>query len=338
MKSKHMNIKRILHRIKEEITATIKIAKVTSIKEALITFIAKCDIQIMNRNGYYESKKITKHLLKKHEIMIKYYERTFGEFLKNYNFKKAETKKVGEDLSNVIWVCWWQGLDSAPLLVKKCVQSIKKNAGNHKVIVLTEKNYKNYITIPSWVEEKRNKGIITRTNYSDLLRLSLLAEHGGMWLDATFFCVNANLDKYFKLPLWSIKRPDYGHASVACGNFAGYSLYCNKDNRWIFSVIRDFFLHYWENNNDMIDYLMIDYMIVLAQKHNKKIKKAFEEVPSNNPNCDELYKVLNTAFNQNKWEFIKKDTCMFKLSWKNNFKVETTSGKTFYGKMIDEEI
>ena len=242
MKNNHMNIKRIIHRIKEEITATIKIAKITSIKEALITFVAKCDIQIMNRNGYRESKRITKHLLRKHEIMIKYYERSFGNFLINYNYKKVENQKSGKDLSDVIWVCWWQGLDNAPLLVKKCVKSIKKNAGNHKVILLTEENYKDYVTIPKWIEKKREQGIITRTNYSDLLRLSLLAEHGGMWLDATFFCKDANLDKYFKLPLWSIKRPDYGHASVACGNFAGYSLYCNKENRWIFSVIKDFFL------------------------------------------------------------------------------------------------
>lgn len=338
MKKKHRNIRRIIHRIKEEITATIKIAKVTSIKEALITFVAKCDIQIMNRNGYHESKRMTKHLLKKHEIMIKYYEKTFGKFITNYDFKKVETQKNGKDLSDVIWICWWQGLDKAPLLVKKCIESIKRNAGNHKVILLTEENYKKYITVPAWIEKKRMQGIITRTNYSDLLRLSLLAEHGGMWLDATFFCKDKDLDKYFKHPLWSIKRPNYGHASVACGNFAGYSLYCNKDNRWIFSVIRDFFLHYWKNNNDMVDYLMIDYMIVLAQKHNKKIKKMFEGIPANNPNCDELYKLLNTPFDETKWNDIKKDTGLFKLSWKNNYEVESSKKKTFYGKIIDEEI
>jgi len=44
------------------------------------------------------------------------------------------------------------------------------------------------VHIPDWVKAKQEAGIITRTNLSDLLRLSLLAEHGGLWLDSTFYC------------------------------------------------------------------------------------------------------------------------------------------------------
>ena len=58
MKGKEMNIKRIIKRCLEELDATIRIAKVTSVKEALITFLAKIDIQIMNRNGHKETLKI----------------------------------------------------------------------------------------------------------------------------------------------------------------------------------------------------------------------------------------------------------------------------------------
>lgn len=41
-------------------------------------------------------------------------------------------------------------------------------------------------------------------------------------------------------------------------------------------TIRDFFLHYWKNNDTMVDYLMVDYMIVLAQKYDARIKKNFK--------------------------------------------------------------
>lgn len=34
--------------------------------------------------------------------------------------------------------------------------------------------------------KKKEKGIITEKNYSDLLKLSLLSEQGEMWLSATF--------------------------------------------------------------------------------------------------------------------------------------------------------
>ena len=75
-------------------------------------------------------------------------------------------------------------------IVKICVESIKKNAGDHRVIILTDDNYKQYVDIPEWVEEKKKKGVISRTHYSDILRLSLLARHGGMWIDSTFYCTD----------------------------------------------------------------------------------------------------------------------------------------------------
>ena len=51
MKQKHNTFKRIFHRICEELKATYDVAQVISWKAALVTFRAKIDIQIMNRNG-----------------------------------------------------------------------------------------------------------------------------------------------------------------------------------------------------------------------------------------------------------------------------------------------
>ena len=42
----HKSIKRIIHRCAEEVDATRRIAKVTSLKEGLETFRAKVDIRI----------------------------------------------------------------------------------------------------------------------------------------------------------------------------------------------------------------------------------------------------------------------------------------------------
>ena len=95
-------------------------------------------------------------------------------------------EKKSENNGN-IWIFWWQGYDTAPLLVKKCIDSIIKNAGNHPVILITKENWKNYADIPDYIIEKVEKGIITLTHFSDILRMSLVSEHGGLWLDATIF-------------------------------------------------------------------------------------------------------------------------------------------------------
>ena len=333
----HKSLNRILHRCLEECDATMKIASVTSWKDSLTTFQAKFDIQVMNKNGFKEPERVKNRLIKKHDIMIQYFEKTFGDFLDNYDYNRI----IPEDNSNLqdcIWVCWWQGYDAAPDLVKECINSIKRNAGNHKVIIIDDSNYRDYVIIPEWVEKKREKGIITRTNFSDLLRLSLLSQHGGMWLDATFFCAKNELEDYFKYPLWSIKRPDYLHCSVASGYFAGYSLKCDSEYRWIFTTIRDFFLHYWETNDSLIDYLLVDYMIVLAQRKDVRIAKAFQEIIPNNDCCDDLYKVLDEPYKEEIWEKLTQNTALFKLTWKQNFEEQKNGIDTFYGKFLKGEL
>lgn len=334
MSTNHHSLERIMLRCVEEMNATSKIAKVTSLGAAVNTFRAKIDIQIMNRNGFKESEAVKKRLVNKHETMLAYFKKTFGDFFDKYDFDRSLPKS---DLAirDRIWICWWQGIDEAPEIVKRCIESIKKNVVNHEVIIITEENYKEYVNIPKWVEEKKNLGIISRTNYSDLLRLSLLAEHGGMWLDATFFCAKPTIDEYFSYPLWSIKRPDYLHCSVASGYFAGYSLQCNVEQRWIFATIRDLFLYYWRNNDMLIDYLIVDYMIVLAQQYDSRIGEAFSSIVSNNPCCDELYKVLGEPFDEEVWKNLTKDTSLFKLTWKQEFPLQKNGKETFYAKILN---
>ena len=192
--------------------------------------------------------------------------------------------------------------------------------------------------IPSRVEEKRAKGVISKTHFADLLRLSLLAEHGGMWLDATFFCVSPEIEKYSEYPIWSVKRPDYLHLSVASGNFANFSLACDYDHRWVFATFRDFFLYYWKTNDSLIDYLTLDYLIVLAQNKDERIKKLFDDIIPNNPRCDDLFIALPKSYNKKSWISLKKDTALFKLSWKVNYPKKTHGIETFYGRLLNRKL
>ena len=330
-------IKKILHRSLEEIYATAKIAKEISAKDALTTFVAKIDVQRSVRNGYKETSAVKSRLLKKHEVMLKYFEKTFSDFTDSYDYDRP---LADDDVKNRnhIWICWWQGWEQAPEIVKICIESIRRNANDHEVILITNDNYKEYVNIPSWVEQKRNKGIISRTHFADLLRLSLLAEHGGMWLDSTFFCVSPEIEKYFEYPVWSVKRPDYLHLSVASGNFANYSLACDYDHRWVFATLRDFFLHYWKTNNSLVDYLTLDYLIVLAQRKDERIKKLFDAIIPNNRRCDDLFIALPKSYNKEYWNSLKEDTVLFKLSWKIDYPKMVHGKETFYGRLLNRNL
>ena len=328
---------RVIKRSWEEVCATHKIACAVGIKRAIRTFIAKIDIQVMARNGENESPAARKRLINKHEVMNTYFEKTFRDFTEAYDYDRP-LSDCDPSMKNRIWICWWQGIENAPDLVKACVSSIQKHAAGHVVTIITEENYRQFVNFPQWVEDKYQAGMISRTNYSDLLRLSLLAKYGGMWLDATFFCRGADVNTYFENALWSIKRPDYKHASVAGGYFAGYSLCCAYDNRWVFATIRDFFLNYWKENNMLVDYLLIDYMIVLVQRKDLRIAELFADIPPNNAGCDELVKILNKPYDEAIWNEMTKETYLFKLSWKQNYVMEADGRETFYAKLIKGEL
>lgn len=337
MTKRYNNFKRLLNRACEEIQATSDVAHVINWRAAWITFRAKVDIQIMNRNGNKEPYNVKKRLMKKHQIMIDFLEDKFKDYWKSY-LVEERVPDCDQKLRDKIWICWWQGLDNAPEIVKACVESIRRNAGDYDIIVITDDNCKAYVQFPDWIERKYKEGLFSRTHYSDLLRMSVLAKYGGIWIDSTFFCTGHSFEDYMKMPLWSIKRPDYLHCSVASGYFAGYSLGCGYENRWMFKVIRDFLFEYWRVCNKLIDYLLVDYAVVLAQKHSAKIASSFYEIQPNNKYCDELYKVLGQPYDEKLWKRICEGTSLYKLSWKQNFPKEIGGVQTFYGKLIAREL
>lgn len=87
-----------------------------------------------------------------------------------------------------IWMFWAQGLDEAPPIVRRSVDSIKSFANGRDVIVLDHRSAGDYLgRVPS-----AYKGLNHYTSwahFSDALRLALIAEHGGTWFDATILQV-----------------------------------------------------------------------------------------------------------------------------------------------------
>lgn len=330
----HMNIKRIRSRVKEELYSTYRISKEFGLYEGYKVLAGKLDIQIIAHNGRIEHPRYRRNLIKKHEVMNKYFSKVFPL---PESCKDVKVPIQNNLYKECIWVCWWQGLDKAPEIVVKCVESIQRNAGTHKVIVITDENVDQFVEFPEWIKEKYRRGIITKTHISDILRLKLLAQYGGVWLDATFFCIGS-LDDYLKCPVWSIKRPEYRFTSVAAGYFANYSFGCDTEHRKVFAVLVEYLLEYWKRYDFMIDYLFLDYLIVQAQKQDVLIKETFKEIKPNNPNCDELLKILGSKFDVDKWNELKKETKLFKLTWKADFPETINGEKTFYGKLISKTL
>lgn len=94
----------------------------------------------------------------------------------------------------VIYIYWAQKFINAPDVVKKCLSSWKLHNSDWKIIELDDDNLYEYINIDMLIPEI-NKKEITKTSYSDIVRLFLLEKYGGCWCDATTFC-NKSLDSW----------------------------------------------------------------------------------------------------------------------------------------------
>ena len=94
-------------------------------------------------------------------------------------------------------------------------------------------------------------------------------------------------------------------------------------------------MYYWENNDSLIDYLFLDYIIVLIQERDRRVKKLFRDILPNNPNNDLLLVHLKDIYDEKLWEQLKQDTSIFKLTWKAEYPLQIKGEDTFYGRLLD---
>lgn len=84
-------------------------------------------------------------------------------------------------IPRIIWVFWHSGIQTAPRLIQRCVENMRVLHPEWQVNVVTEDTVSHFLNrkLPPGLERL---GIQQR---ADWYRLALLADHGGIWLDAS---------------------------------------------------------------------------------------------------------------------------------------------------------
>lgn len=85
-------------------------------------------------------------------------------------------------LPRKIWLYWHQGEADAPPLVRRCLQSWRDLNPGWEVTVLDACSHHTWVDMPDLPEK------ISLNHYANILRVSLLERHGGVWADATIIC------------------------------------------------------------------------------------------------------------------------------------------------------
>lgn len=261
------------------------------------------------------------------KIMVAFLEKDFSDIIEEYKNRSLE-QDIPKESDGYIWIFWWQGYENAPPIVKKCITSIRKNAGMHPVILLTKENWQEYADIPEYITGKVESGAISLTHFSDILRMVLLADHGGLWLDATIF-VSKEIPEYcFSLPYFSIhyNNPE---SKIAKGK---WTVYCQgaKKNSVIHCFCRDIFFAYCKKYSKLADYFLFDYAMLAGYRNIPEFKKLVDSIPFNNQGVKELDRHFNDKFSSEIFSSILKNSVFFKLNWKREYKEKTDGKQTIY--------
>ncbi|MDY6364933.1 MAG: capsular polysaccharide synthesis protein [Cyanobacteriota bacterium] len=210
--------------------------------------------------------------------------------------------------NKIIWFCWLQGEKNAPPIIAECLKNLRRYCPDYEIVVLTWKNISQYADIPDYIYEKNKKGIITNTQFSDLLRLALLTKNGGIWIDSTVFLTeplpkeitqsrffSLHADSYVKNNSWLIKS--------SAGNVLLEKLKC-------------LMFEYWRYETKMLDYFLFHIFFDLLVENDEECADIWRKTPVIYDDCYDLESHYFQKFDEQTWQRIKQKTSIHKLSWK----------------------
>src|SRR5665213_330479 len=89
-------------------------------------------------------------------------------------------------LRRTIWTLWLQGRSSAPAVIQHCIASWERLNPTWEVRVLDAGTVGRYVDVGDVVDLDHQA--VTAASLSDIVRLLLLREYGGVWVDASLLC------------------------------------------------------------------------------------------------------------------------------------------------------
>jgi hypothetical protein len=236
------------------------------------------------------------------------------DYLQKYKYALNQPLEISDAINphtGKIWVCWLQGVAHAPHIVQQCVHSITMHHPGNEVILLDSTNIPQYVDIPDYITKKWRAGIIPNAQYSDIVRIFLLAKYGGVWIDATTFLLD-------KIPEY-IKNADlfaFKCSPAACIVAANWFI-AAKPNHPLVLKVKNLLCEHWKKENKLVSYSIFHLFFTMAVNSSDETKALWKAVPYfDDVNCKILQNELFEPFNPIRLEQIKQLSVIQKLSYK----------------------
>lgn len=154
----------------------------------------------------------------------------------------------------IIWTCWFQGRMNAPAVVQRCLESWEAKKPDWDVRCLDAFTIQKYAYLSGLVDLKTQT--VTSASLSDIVRIQLLHEFGGVWVDATLYC-NQPLDHW--LPEY-IGAGFFAFAAPAPGRPLASWFLAAVPNHFLIDHWYSLTCHYWQQRRCTDDYFWFHHL------------------------------------------------------------------------------
>ncbi len=245
--------------------------------------------------------------------------------------KKVRSKKLKHEHPKVIWWCWLQGLEKAPNIVKACHRSLLKYLKDYEIRIIDSENWNQYIQLPDYIVERWNKKQIPPALFPDLLRLQLLIEYGGSWIDSTVLCTGFSTQetqiaqKYLEAPLFIFQyTPEGTTTNISISNWF-ISAYSNNE---VLMAVRDMLFAYWKDYNCTLDYYIFHlFFAMVAQEYPEEIAAMPYGYSMRSLT---LLHHWNETFDQEKWNKLTSRVSFHKLAFRIDQKTKENKNNFYH--------
>lgn len=281
----------------------------------------QAELQLIMKQIEYKAALKDYNYLRSLALVYKYCEMNYAAVLDDFEREIADRGDEDKDTrlpeADTVWWCWLQGLDRAPEIVKACYQSLK-GLGS-RILVLDERNLQNYVELPACVEEKYRAGLIGSAHYTDLVRLEILTQRGGTWIDATTYISNAEKARLFLASeaLFLYRTGNVSEQII----FDNWFMHAQKTSN-ILEGTKRLLYTYWERENEAKHYFIFHLMMTLACR---RFQEEYQSIPlfSNEP-CHVLQHELYKPYTEKRWKQICDMSNVHKLTYKFDPKMDVT--------------
>ena len=166
---------------------------------------------------------------------------------------------------------WNSGIENAPEICQECVESWRKKNPEWELTVLDQATANQYVDIESFNFK------LPQAAYSDVLRVAILSQEGGVWVDSTLFCIKP-LDTW--LPqltmhsgFFAFSRPNPNRV------ISSWFLASSPDNMISQDLLKRTLKYLHSLDSTPGNYYWFHYLFEFELLTNKRFKRIWDSVP-----------------------------------------------------------